>query len=109
MFLAGFVFCRLAFLHNASHLNKRNLSDDTHNREELSLAFVIGALVTDCPEKLHEETMLGGISSWLGARNKAECLNAMKSSSAPQTILKEQLCVDQLPETQTWKDAETRL
>lgn len=109
VFLAGFVFCHVAFVDNVSHLNKRSHFTDTYNWEELSLASVIRASVTDCPEKWYEETILGGISSWLGARNKAECLNAMKSSSTPQTILEEQLCVDQLPETQTEKDAETWL
>lgn len=47
VFLAEFVFCHVAFLHDGSHLNKRRHFADAHNSEELSLAFVIGASVTD--------------------------------------------------------------
>lgn len=65
--------------------------------------------MTDCPEKLHDETILGGIRLCLGARSKAQCSNAIKSSSASQTSLEEQLCVDPLPEIQTQKEAETCL
>lgn len=69
----------------------------------------MGASATDRPEKWYEESILGGSSSWLGARKKAECLHTTKSRTAPQTVPEEQLCVDQLPKSQTEKDVETKL
>lgn len=67
VFLARFAFCFVAFLHNTSLLlTKKPFYWHTHYREELSLASVIRALVTNCSGKWYEEIVLVGISFLLG-------------------------------------------